>query len=273
MPEIFFHVGLGKTASTYLQYAFFPKLKGINYIQRTRYGQSKELIRKQPTINHFVSREFDQQLEQECQWFSADFPEARTIIILRRQDGWVASQYRRYVKNGGSLSFREFFDVSQDKGYWHRKDAEFFPMLQILEQYFQHPPLVLFHEDLKKDPYGFFDAFAAYLGATYDREEVSLKPIHRSYSEKQLKVIRKVGKYIFSQDPQWSSNKVMNWIQRRSRLYACYVILYPSLLIPDFLVSSEPLITQEELAEVRDFYAADWEACRAYAQQRKGEME
>jgi hypothetical protein len=61
----------------------------------------------------------------------------------------------------------------------------------------------------------------------------------------------------------------MNWIQRRSRLYACYVILYPSLLIPDFLVSSEPLITQEELAEVRDFYAADWEACRAYAQQHK----
>ena len=29
--EVFFHVGLGKTATTYLQYQFFPKLRGIHY--------------------------------------------------------------------------------------------------------------------------------------------------------------------------------------------------------------------------------------------------
>lgn len=265
MSEIFFHVGLGKTASTYLQYAFFPKLKGINYIQRTRYSRSKDIIRNAPEVNHFVSREFDQQLEQECRWFSADYPEAKTIIILRRQDGWVASQYRRYVKNGGSLSFADFFDVADDKGFWHRKDAEFFPMIQILEKYFEYPPLVLFHEDLKKDPWAFFDTFSNYLGATYDKANISVEPIHPSYSEKQLKVIRSIGKYLFSQDPQWSDNKLVNWLQRRSRLFACYAILYPAKLIPGFLLSSKPLIGPEELAKVRDYYAADWQACHDYA--------
>lgn len=266
MSEIFFHVGLGKTASTYLQYAFFPKLKGINYIQRTRYGQSKSIIKNAPGVNHFVSREFDQQLEKECQWFSADFPQARTIIILRRQDGWVASQYRRYVKNGGSLSFSEFFDVADDKGYWHRKDAAFYPMLQILEKYFQHPPLVLFHEDLKKTPWDFFDNLANYMGATYDKNDVSLAPIHSSYSEKQLKVMRSIGKYLFSQDPKWSDNKFVNWLQRRSRLYACYAILYPAKLIPNFLISKKPLISAEELEKVRNFYADDWQACLRYSE-------
>ena len=30
--EIFFHVGTGKTGSTFLQSRIFPKLKGIHYI-------------------------------------------------------------------------------------------------------------------------------------------------------------------------------------------------------------------------------------------------
>ena len=44
-PEIYFHVGLGKVASTYLQHRFFPKLKGIHYIKSTRYRRSLQIIK------------------------------------------------------------------------------------------------------------------------------------------------------------------------------------------------------------------------------------
>jgi len=44
--EVYFHVGLGKTASTYLQYQLFPKLKGIKYFQRSSYKRYHKIIEK-----------------------------------------------------------------------------------------------------------------------------------------------------------------------------------------------------------------------------------
>jgi hypothetical protein len=265
-PLVFFHVGLGKAASTYLQYEFFPKLEGIHYIQRTRYKKSPQIIRQTEEERYLISREFDQQLEEECRWFSAFHPEARVIIIFRRHDGWIASQYRRYLKNGGHRSFKEFFDIDEDKGLWKQTDLAFFPKISIVEQYFPHsPPLVLFHEDLKKEPFAFFDKLARFCGATYDRKAISLNPVHRSYSEKQLKAIRRVSSYLFSDNPSFAKNKVWHWIQRRSRLLACYAILYPAALLPESWFNTEPLIPPAELKKIRAAYEDDWQQVRVYA--------
>lgn len=272
MPEIYFHVGLGKTASTYLQYAFFPKLTGIHYVQRTRYRFYRQILEKGEYDKYFFSREFDQQLEAEVSAFSRHYPHARPIIIFRRHDGWIASQYRRWVKNGYAHSFTHFFDVEKDAGFWPRKEATFRPMLDILEKYFDQKPLVLFHEDLKKDPYGFFDRIAVFMGATYDREAISLKPVHRSYNAKQLKVIRGVARYFFRQEPAWSKVRFIRWLQRRTRLLGCYFFLYTALLIPDRWISDEPLIDPAELEKVRGYFEADWRALQDYANERMKEL-
>ena len=58
-PEIYFHVGLGKVASTYLQHRFFPRLKGIHYIKSTRYRRSPQIIKDTNYDKYFISREFD----------------------------------------------------------------------------------------------------------------------------------------------------------------------------------------------------------------------
>ena len=144
-PEIYFHVGLGKTASTYLQYAFFPKLKGVHYVQRTKYRFYDAILRKGEYEKYFFSREFDQQLEAEVSQFARLYPDTKPIIIFRRHDGWIASQYRRYIKNGSSRSFEAFFDVENDSGIWPRQEVTFRPMLDLLEKYFSKKPLVLFH--------------------------------------------------------------------------------------------------------------------------------
>lgn len=52
--------------SYYLQYAFFPKLQGIHYIQRTRYRKSPQIIEQKNHERYLIPREFDQQLEDEC---------------------------------------------------------------------------------------------------------------------------------------------------------------------------------------------------------------
>lgn len=266
-PEMFFHLGLGKVASTYLQYAFFPKLKDIYYIQRTRYRFTPNIVAKQPAQRFFVSREMDQQLEAEVIKFAQNFPETKAILLLRRHDSWIASQYRRHVKNGSPMLFEDFFDVEKDTGWWPKSEVNFFDKIQIIEKHFKYKPLVLFHDELKEDPYLFMDRIAQYLGASYNRNEVSLSAIHKSYNEQQLKVMRKVSRMLFRKTPVFSKNRIFNWFQRRGRLLLCYLILYSALIVPKSWVVDEELVSAEAMKKVRDAYDQDWQKCLEYAQQ------
>ena len=266
-PEIYFHVGLGKVASTYLQHSFFPKLQNIHYIKTNRYRKAPEIIAKRDYERYFVSREFDQQLEEEVRWFSSQYPDAHPIIIFRRHDSWIASQYRRYVKNGGHLPFTGFFDVEKDEGLWKREHVTFYNNLAHLEHYFNHKPLVLFYDELRADPWAFFDKITAYSDTHYNKEDVSLAKVHRSYNTKQLKVMRKLAAGIFGKkQPTFSQQPILHWLQRRGRLLACYAILYPSLLLPDSWLNKDPLIDPAELEKVKEFFQDDWDRCKAFAE-------
>ncbi len=264
--DIYFHVGLGKVASTYLQYQFFPKLKGIYYIQRTKYRRYQKVISHTQQTRYLLSREFDNQLEEEVAEFSKYYPQAKIIILFRRHDGWIASQYRRYVKNGGYRSFSSFFDVEHDKGLWKKNQVYFMPKIEILERYFEAKPLVLFHEELKQNPYNFFDKIAAFTGSTYEKGTISLESVHKSYSEKQLKFIRSVANNLF-QEPYETVRQtgVKHWLQRRSKMLACYATMYTSNLLPETLIGTEPLIPKVELQNVADFFAKDWQRLHDYA--------
>lgn len=258
--EIFFHVGLGKTASTYLQYKVFPKLKGVYYIQRTRYKRYKEIISKTEHDKYFISNEFDRQLEREVKKFSQSFPEGKVIIVLRRNDSWIASQYRRHVKNGRAFLFEEFFDLENDSGFWKKEDLYIFPKIQVIEKYLHHKPLVLFHDDLKNHPHDFISLITHFIGATYDPNKIKLDPKHTSYNEKQLKAIRKFSKLFFKQERKTYKNIILKKIQEKRR-WLCYLVMYSALLIPDSWMGKEKLIPQNQLDKVRDFYADDWGKC------------
>ena len=263
---VFFHVGLGKAASTFLQYAFFPRLQGIRYLQRTRYRRAPEWLAAQPPGRYLISREFDQQLERECSWFRDQLRgrEGVTIvpvIVLRRQDAWFASQYRRHVKNGSPLAFTEFIDVAADRGLWKQADGFFVPKLRFLEACFGRPPLVLLYEDLRADPSAWLQQFAGLLGATYNPADVRLDKVHASYSEHQLLVMRVFSRRWFRQ-PIAHGNT--GWFARRGRLLACYVVLYAARLLPKRWFPA-PLIAPADLKAVAQKYQDDWsEASRLF---------
>lgn len=266
IPEVYFHVGLGKVASTYLQHRFFPVLQTIHYIPTRLYRRSPAIIGKGKYGRYLVSREFDQQLEREVRWFSGHCPQARPIILFRRHDEWIASQYRRYVKNGGSLPFTGFFDVENDEGLWKKAHLTFHTHLEHLEQYFEHRPLVLFYDDLRADPWAFFDQIAAFTRTHYERGEVSLSKVHTSYNEQQLKVIRKLNPWLFGESrARPDSSTLRGWLQRRGQMLKSYAVLYPARFAPKILVPKGPLIPPEELEKVRVAFEDDWARCQAYA--------
>ncbi len=263
-PKIYFHVGLGKVASTYLQQAVFPKLEGIHYIHTSRYRKSKDIIPRLNDDSILVSREFDRQFEDQVRWFTSTYPEARIIIILRRHDSWIASQYRRHVKNGFQGSFQEFFDVENDDGYWKKKDLMFYPKLEVIEECCENKPLVLFYSDLKKDPWAFIDKIADYTGSQYSKDEISLDAVHKSYSEKQLKVLRAFCRRFLSKPPTSYKNKVAHWLLYRPWWAFFHLIMYVAAVFPDSWVPDDDLIESGQLDKIRTAYEPDWKKVKDY---------
>lgn len=272
--EIFFHVGLGKTASTYLQYRVFPKLAGLHYIQRTQYRQALDIIANSQDTKYLVSQECDEQLEYEVDYFSKAHPKAKVIMVLRQQDSWIASQYRRFIKNARPHSFSEFLDIENDQGMWKQKTLYYYPKIEYIEQKFQHKPLVLLHQDLKKDPWHFIQQIIDFMQVDFNKEDISLKPVHKSYNEKQLKAMRWISQYTYQGEHKDPKNRFLKYA--RHYLYVAplrYSVLYGSLGVPSFMQSKAPLIDPEELKKVRDFYQADWDKCLAYVQAQVNQVD
>lgn len=266
-PWIYFHVGLGKVASTYLQYRFFPKLQGLRYIQRTQYRKAPAIIQKEGHSKYLVSREFDRQLPAEVAWFGQYFKDVQPIILLRRHDEWIASQYRRYLKNGGSLRLEDFLDLNQNQGRWKLEEVRFMTYIRTLERTFTFKPLVFFHTDFKAVPSQFFHQLAEAMGATYDPASINQQPFHTSYTDKQLRFMRKYGSKLFRPERTLPQQPLARWLKRRSEMLVSYGLLYSSLILPASWVADIELYPPDYLKAIRDYYQDDWEACCAYAQQ------
>ncbi len=85
MPQVTFHPGLAKTASTWLQHRFFPLLQGVYNVPRRHYRRYPAVINAGNHSSYLVSREFDRQFVQEVTRFAEQFPRAGTILLLRRK--------------------------------------------------------------------------------------------------------------------------------------------------------------------------------------------
>ena len=120
LQRIYFHVGISKTGSTFLQKRVFPLLSKINYIPTNRYQNIFLEIDKINLGNILVSREFDRQFEKEVVKFSNKHPRSIPIIVLRRHDEYFASQYKRFVKNGFSGSLEDFLNLKDDSGFFKK---------------------------------------------------------------------------------------------------------------------------------------------------------
>lgn len=268
-PEhsIYFHVGMGKVASKYLQYEIFPKLKGIHYIPTTKYFEAKEIIQHGNASSYLVSREFDQQMEREVKKFAEKFPDTKAILFLRRHDSWIASQYRRFAKNGYVRSFDEFLDIENDKGRFKLQDLNFYRNIEILNTNFTEKPLILFYDDFLSSPLTSIDKIAAFTKTVYNKDEIKLAKKHTSYEEKQIRAMQKVSSIISFKEKRFAKNSVLHFLQKLPVLCLRYAILYSALLIPASWFSKEELIPQETLKKIHRLTEADWKKCIDYARE------
>jgi len=169
--NFFFHIGLHKTASTYLQRVVFPTWPGIIYL---RHRNIEYFLRLSPAEKYLISCEglsgatfanLDERLK--CIARLAEmFPGANTIIGFRPHGGFVASLYSQYLRYGGSKAFDSFFSSSgpQDHLIWRREDLCFRALIEGLESSFGKPPFVFQMSELRSNREKLLADLAAFLG-------------------------------------------------------------------------------------------------------------
>ena len=116
--NIYFHVGISKTGSTFLQKRVFPRLSKITYIPTNKYHRVFEEIKNCSSTKVLISREFDRQFEREVTLFSIKHRDATPIIVFRKHEDYLVSQYKRFVKNGFKGEIEDFFDLKNDNGFF-----------------------------------------------------------------------------------------------------------------------------------------------------------
>lgn len=262
---------MGKTGTTFLQYQVFPKIRGVRYFHRSSYKRTKRIIAKGKSDKYLVSGELDNRLiEDYLKDFSDPYNYARPILVIRRHDEWITSQYKRYLKNGNHWCFIDFFDLEKDKGYWKQENLYYYPIILLLEKYFLHKPMVLLYDDLRKDPRAFILRLVESMGVRIRMDKLNLSPRHKSYSEKQLMAVYRATERINLQKrrpfhKKWK-NVVINLFTNAKR----YVILYGALVFPGKIFTKEQVFpTEEQLRAIREHYNEDWEECLAYAKHSK----
>ena len=258
---------MGRAGSTFLQYQVFPKIRGLTYIQRTRFRRAKKIIARGRSNKYLVSGELDNRLiERYLKAFTDPHRDARPILVIRRHDEWIASQYRRYLKNGHHWTFSDFFDIAQDQGYWKQESLLYYPIIELLETYFDHKPLVLLYDDLRKAPEGFIRKIVDYMDADLDMDRVNFSPRHASYNKKQLMAIYNASSKtnLLKRRPfkkKWQNVPLNLWTNLKR-----YAILYGYPILPVKSSGAEHIFpSDKQMKMIRETYAEDWQRCLAKA--------
>ncbi|MGM0650271.1 MAG: hypothetical protein ACQES1_07170 [Bacteroidota bacterium] len=261
--EIFFHVGLPKTASTYLQRKVFPKFKGIHYVKKHDFKKHDAIIArsKMPLL---FSTEMDLGIgkpnAKKAYDFAEKYPDTKVILVLRRHDKWIASKYKYYIRKNGTLPFREFFNVNDKNNSLIRNEhLEYRTIIALLEKLYNHKPLVMFQEEFKNDPDHSLSFLAQYCKAELDPKTIKKSRVNTSFNNKQLHILQAFNNnFVFD-------NHKHNKLTKKLRAFLNITLAFFSNIVVPESRYPNPLIPKEDLENIRKTYEKDWQYCVDYA--------
>jgi hypothetical protein len=216
------HIGYPRTASTWFQQTFFPKVQNYAFVPnktvqdsfihplpglyKTNWGTdfrqkktplivSEEMISgriRAGSVNlHF--------LEIYSRRIKESFNDPVIVIFLRRQPDILFSFYNLYIKKGGTFSFSNF--LRQDL---HLQELLLFSIsfflydlpLQLLVNTFGKEAIkVYLYEDFAFNPQTFLDRFANELGLKVNWDGLNLSKINTSYTPYKIKAKRLANRF------------------------------------------------------------------------------
>lgn len=278
-PQTFFHVGYARAASTFLQKTVFPALTGIQYIPRNNFRVRESEKKRFKAEKILMSREAGEYIYDRCDRVLETF-NSKIIISVRRHDVLAASTYRLYAKNGHTFRHDKFLDVVNDEGVRKLGDFTYMKLIEHVEKTTGDKPLLLIFEDYINDPQFYMDSLCAFLECGYDEAKLSHRAVHKSYSDKQLRLRRQFAEKYLSPEKNKANldstsiedfNKWTNFVGKvKVRISGIFMRL--AQFAPDAWLDDEPLLIESHSRAIRDYFADDWQACCDYVDQQSAEL-
>lgn len=270
------HIGYPKTASTWLQDEYFPKVKNYHFVSWREVNNQlvfsdslnfdpeeikKHFIDKMKCSKLLLSSEhlttainfgwhFGNYSIANAYKIKAVYPNAKIVIFIRKQQSLICSAYLQYVKNGGTYSFKKWAYSGKNFSFKH---LLFTPLVELYDSLFGvENVFVYLYEDFQNSPILFLERFNNDLEIEIDLKTISLKPINRALRKRTVPFIRFLN--LFFSDPLGQkfylihipgmgsiSKQIMKRINR-SRLLGVYL-------------SDKNMLTPKDIDYIRDFYA------------------
>ncbi len=265
--EIFFHLGLPKVASTYLQKNIFPFLTDVTFFPKHQYKKYININQTGLKGKYLFSSEKLKRLGEEVENITKIYPSAKIILIFRRHDDWLKSRYKYHIRKNGHETFNEFFNLEQNNGLWKKEDLIYQDKVKLIESLCNEKPLVLTFDQLKNNPDAFVNRILQYLDTGLKPKAKKNKRVNKAFKEKQLIILRKYNS-IYPYKPSRSKIKILRRIHVKYRQFLLHIVAFFSQLVPGSLVAEKKLLTTkniETLREAKKYYANDWEFIKNYS--------
>ncbi|MEL7147575.1 MAG: sulfotransferase [Bacteroidota bacterium] len=280
--QILIHVGMAKAASTFLQKEVFSRGDfGFYYDDRKRLDFYQQVL---PQITPYYQRESClSYLEKELLspahnekllpvwsnellsgWPSYGsynrvllanrlhelFPDAKILLIIREQKAAIASVYGQYIREGGTMSLKNYLTQNWVAPYFHGFNLEQYDYAKMLELYGDlfgpENVLCLPYEMLYAKTEDFFSRFNEFLHVSVDTQKLAVsKKVNRSPSHGHLWMKKHLGKLI---------NNRRSVSNQNALLYTRQIVrLWPLLQLPGFVDRK----IEKDKARVIDAFVGD----------------
>lgn len=267
---IFFHVGLHKTGTTFLQKAVFPKWQGITYLP---WPHLELFLRLESGKTYLVSREglsgknwaHHAERDASLMKLAGMFPDAGILMSFRKHSGYITSSYRQYIQRGASVTFEEYFDPENDGGIMKRDDFFFRWKLDSVERHFRHRPFVFLHEELSNDLRELLHDLQGHIGGKAPAaEEIGHERYNESvgyYPAMLLKRLNTITRSELNPEGRYNLNHPT---LRRLRLTPATICQRWFSFLPN-----RPFLTSAQVAQIDELYKDDWDYVRSYRGSRR----
>ena len=218
------HIGYHKTATSWFQGSFYPKVKNAAYLERKRVREAflnptafrfdaewartvletdgRPILCEEDLCGHFENGGMLEALSKDVAYrIHRVFPDAQIVIFVRNQPDMIRASFLQYRRSGGTKSLKRFLFPYENER-WLRGKRFKKPLLTLDHFAYQHLVAhyqavfgaenvhVYCYEEFRADPKAFADRFRERFNLSVDLDEVDFRPRNDAFGRVSLRLAR-----------------------------------------------------------------------------------